>query len=325
MGAALVVRDDLEAADLRRLARRERDGRVAARLLAIAGVLDGMSRAAAARAAGMDRQTLRDWVIRFNAEGIAGLHDQPRPGRPARMDEGRAGGAQGDDPAWTRSGARRGLVLAHRRSVPPGRRAPGRELPPGRDAAAGQVASTCHGRRPGHVTRRPAGRRRSGSKRRYGSCQTHPPQVGSLHRRSDPMASVLSQAFFHDETAAYTKLESIVWPNGAVCPHCGCTDRMKRMGGTATRPGLYKCYACRKQSRVTVGTVFESSHVKLHQWLQAAYLMCSSKKGISSNQLARTLGVTVKTGWFMSHRLREAMTAGTLPPLGGEGAVVENR
>ncbi len=137
------------------------------------------------------------------------------------------------------------------------------------------------------------------------------------------MASVLSQAFFHDEAAAYTKLESIVWPNGAVCPHCGCTDRMKRMGGTATRPGLYKCYACRKQSRVTVGTVFESSHVKLHQWLQAAYLMCSSKKGISSNQLARTLGVTVKTGWFMSHRLREAMAAGTLPPMGGEGAIVE--
>ncbi len=137
------------------------------------------------------------------------------------------------------------------------------------------------------------------------------------------MASVLSQAFFHDEDAAYAKLESIVWPNGAVCPHCGCTDRMKRMGGTATRPGLYKCYACRKQSRVTVGTVFESSHVKLHQWLQAAYLMCSSKKGISSNQLARTLGVTVKTGWFMSHRLREAMASGTLPPMGGEGAVVE--
>ncbi len=137
------------------------------------------------------------------------------------------------------------------------------------------------------------------------------------------MASVLSQAFFHDETAAYAKLESIVWPNGAVCPHCGCTDRMKRMGGTATRPGLYKCYACRKQSRVTVGTVFESSHVKLHHWLQAAYLMCSSKKGISSNQLARTLGVTVKTAWFMSHRLREAMTAGKLPPMGGEGRTVE--
>ncbi len=137
------------------------------------------------------------------------------------------------------------------------------------------------------------------------------------------MASVLNQAFFQDEEAAYAKLESLVWPNGAVCPHCGSLDRMKKMGGKATRPGLYKCYACRKQSRVTIGTVFESSHVPLHVWLQAAYLMCSSKKGISSNQLARTLGVTVKTGWFMSHRLREAMTGGTLPPLGGAGKTVE--
>jgi transposase-like protein len=137
------------------------------------------------------------------------------------------------------------------------------------------------------------------------------------------MASVLNAAYFQDEAAAYAKLESLVWPNGPVCPHCGSIDRMKLMGGNATRPGLYKCYACRKQSRVTVGTVFESSHIKLHVWLQAAYLMCSSKKGISSNQLARTLDVTVKTGWFMSHRLREAMTAGTLPPMGGEGVTVE--
>jgi transposase-like protein len=127
------------------------------------------------------------------------------------------------------------------------------------------------------------------------------------------MASVLSAPHFQDETAAYAKLESLVWPNGPVCPHCGSTDRMKLMGGNATRPGLYKCYACRKQSRVTVGTVFESSHIKLHIWLQAAYLMCSSKKGISSNQLARVLGMTVKSAWFLSHRLREAMTAGTLP------------
>lgn len=75
---------------------------------------------------------------------------------------------------------------------------------------------------------------------------------------------------------------------------------------------------------MTIGTVFESSHVKLHVWLQAMYLLCSCKKGISSNQLARTLGVTVKTGWFMSHRLRETMTAGTaLPPMGGEGQTVE--
>lgn len=138
------------------------------------------------------------------------------------------------------------------------------------------------------------------------------------------MASVLNAPYFQDEDAAYEMLEGIVWPNGPVCPHCGSVDRMKKMGGTATRPGLYKCYACRKQSRVTVGTVFESSHIKLHQWLQAAYLICSSKKGISSNQMARALGVTVKTGWFITHRLRTAMMdGGSLPPMGGEGQIVE--
>ncbi len=88
MGAALAIRGDIEAAELRRLARQEQDGRVSARLLALANALDGMSREAAARAAGMDRQTLRDWVVRFNAEGTAGLRDQPRPGRPTRMTEG---------------------------------------------------------------------------------------------------------------------------------------------------------------------------------------------------------------------------------------------
>jgi transposase-like protein len=137
------------------------------------------------------------------------------------------------------------------------------------------------------------------------------------------MASVLNAPHFQDEHAAYAKLESLVWPHGPVCPHCGVMERMKLMLGKATRPGLYKCYACRKQSRVTVGTVFESSHIPLHIWLQAAYLICSSKKGISSNQLARVLGLTVKSAWFMSHRLREAMAGGKLPPMGGEGSVVE--
>jgi len=139
------------------------------------------------------------------------------------------------------------------------------------------------------------------------------------------MASVLNQPYFHDEEAAYAMLESIVWPLGPVCPHCGETKRTNKLQGAATRPGLRKCYACRKQFRVTVGTVFESSHIKLHQWLQAAYLMCSSKKGISSNQMSRTLGVTIKTGWFVTHRLRTAMADGNLPmpPMGGEGKVVE--
>ena len=84
--------------------------------------------------------------------------------------------------------------------------------------------------------------------------------------------------------------------------HCGEKERVGKMGGKATRVGLYKCYACRKQFNVKVGTIFESSHVKMHIWLQAFYLVAGSKKGISSNQLHRTLGVTLKTAWFMGHR-----------------------
>lgn len=139
------------------------------------------------------------------------------------------------------------------------------------------------------------------------------------------MGSALDQKWFYEEDAAYAMLEGIIWPNGPVCPHCGATDRMRPLHGKAHRPGLYKCYACRKQSRVTVGTVFESSHIELHKWLQAVYLMCSSKKGISSNQIARTLGVTVKTAWFMTHRIREAMRPNDAPlaPLGGNGEIVE--
>ncbi len=137
------------------------------------------------------------------------------------------------------------------------------------------------------------------------------------------MASVLSAPHFHDEEAAYAFLEARVWPNGPVCPHCGGVERISKMAGKSTRIGVYKCYQCRKQLTVKVGTVFEASHVPLHVWLQAVALLTSSKKGISSNQLHRTLGVTLKTAWFMSHRIREAMRNGSLSPLGGAGRVVE--
>lgn len=135
--------------------------------------------------------------------------------------------------------------------------------------------------------------------------------------------SVLSAKHFHDEEAAYKWVEARVWPNGPVCPHCSEAKRVSKMQGKATRIGLYKCYACRKQFRVTVGTVFEASHVPLHLWLQAFALLTSSKKGISTNQLHRTLGVTLKTAWFMSHRIRLAMAQHGLDPLGGAGKVVE--
>ena len=137
------------------------------------------------------------------------------------------------------------------------------------------------------------------------------------------MTSVLSDPRFHDEQAAYEWIEARIWPNGPVCPHCGGVERIGKMGGKSTRIGLYKCYQCRKPFTVKVGTVFEGSHVKMRHWLQAIYLIGSSKKGISSNQLHRTLGVTLKTAWFMAHRIREAMREGVLEPLGGMGKVVE--
>src|ERR1700736_1777964 len=137
------------------------------------------------------------------------------------------------------------------------------------------------------------------------------------------MKSVLSDKHFHNEAAAYTFVEARVWPNGPVCPHCSGVDRISKMGGKSTRLGVYKCYQCRKPFSVKVGTVFEASHVPMHFWFQAAFLMASSKKGVSSNQLHRTLGVTLKTAWFMSHRLREAMRVLKMDPIGGAGKFVE--
>jgi transposase-like protein len=135
--------------------------------------------------------------------------------------------------------------------------------------------------------------------------------------------SVLDAPHFHDEEAAYAYLEARIWPNGPVCPHCGGVDRVGKLKGKSTRIGVYKCYQCRKPFRATVNTVFESSHIPLRLWLQAVHLMASSKKGISSNQLHRTLGVTLKTAWFMSHRIRLAMKALGMEPMGGDGKVVE--
>ena len=146
--------------------------------------------------------------------------------------------------------------------------------------------------------------------------------------------SILSKPYFHDEAKAYEHLEGILWPNGAVCPHCGNTDKVYVLEGVKSKPtkknpegkermGLKKCGACRKQFTVTVGTVYESSHIPLHKWLQATYLMCSSKKGMSALQIQRTLEITYKSAWFMCHRIREAMTDGNVSPIGGQNKVVE--
>jgi transposase-like protein len=148
------------------------------------------------------------------------------------------------------------------------------------------------------------------------------------------MASVFTEAYFNNEDAAFAELERIVWPQGPVCPHCGNMGRIYSLTGVHSKPskkhpqglvrhGLRKCGECRAQFTVRKGTVFEDSPVPLHLWFQAAYLLCASKKGVSSNQLSRTLGVTLQTAWFMSHRLREAMRLGSLAPMGGAGSIVE--
>jgi len=136
--------------------------------------------------------------------------------------------------------------------------------------------------------------------------------------------SVLDGKQFHDDEAARAYLESIRWPNGPVCPHCGGFERINKLHGKSHRPGLYKCYDCRSQFTVTVGTLFERSRIPLHKWFQAVYFLCSSKKGMSSHQLHRMLEVTYKTAWFMTHRIREAMRDGTLAEkMGAGGGAVE--
>jgi transposase-like protein len=128
---------------------------------------------------------------------------------------------------------------------------------------------------------------------------------------------------FHSEAAAYAWVEGVLWPEGPICPRCKGTERIGKLNGKSTRAGVYKCYVCRKPFTVKVGTVFEDSHVPMRFWLQAMYMLCASKKGISSNQLHRMLGVDLKTAWFMSHRIREAMRVVGMEPMGGAGEVVE--
>jgi len=134
------------------------------------------------------------------------------------------------------------------------------------------------------------------------------------------MADELNNATFQNEAKARDWLEAQLWPDGPVCGHCGS---LSEATGISTRPGWYQCNACRKQFSVTVGTLFERSHIPLNKWLMAAFLICASKKGMSTRQLHRMLGISYKSTWFMMHRIREAMREGKFPALGGEGKFVE--
>jgi transposase-like protein len=135
--------------------------------------------------------------------------------------------------------------------------------------------------------------------------------------------SVFAAPHFNDEAAAYAYVEARIWANGRNCPHCGVIGKSGALTGKDDRIGLYKCYACRKKFTVKVGTIFEDSHIQMRDWLYAIHMICSSKKGFSANQLSRTLGITLKSAWFMGHRIREALRTGGLAPMGGDGQVVE--
>lgn len=138
--------------------------------------------------------------------------------------------------------------------------------------------------------------------------------------------SVLSKPYFHDEEQAFAYLESVLWADGAVCPHCGGTERLTKVKANPAkrvRYGLWRCGQCKGQFTVKIGTVFEHARIPLHKMLQAVYLMTSSKKGISAHQLHRVLEITYKSAWFLTHRIREAMREGSLAPFGQGGGAVE--
>lgn len=138
--------------------------------------------------------------------------------------------------------------------------------------------------------------------------------------------SVFDAPQFKSEEGAFAYVGAHLWPTGPVCPHCGNCDagRIRKMLGKTTRMGLYKCNECRKPFTVRMGTIFESSHLALHLWLQVIHLMCASKKGVSTRQIQRMLQCSMKTAWFLTHRIREAMRSGDLDvPFGSGGTPVE--
>jgi len=133
----------------------------------------------------------------------------------------------------------------------------------------------------------------------------------------------LTNPIFTDPDAARAHFEAIRWPGGAYCPYCGQFDTVKPLGGKSMGPGWYHCKDCRRKFTAAVGSIYERSHIPMTKWLLATHLMCASKKGVSTHQLHRMLGLPYKTAWFMAHRIREGMRELNPPPTGGEGKTIE--
>jgi transposase-like protein len=137
------------------------------------------------------------------------------------------------------------------------------------------------------------------------------------------MTCDLTNPAFTDENEARKFLEASRWPDGPVCPFCGQIATVSPLGGNSMGPGWYYCSDCQDKFTVRVGTLYERSHIPLHKWLLATHLVVASKKGMSSLQLSRMLGITYKSAWFMCHRIREGMAPKKPGPIGGENKVVE--
>ena len=140
-----------------------------------------------------------------------------------------------------------------------------------------------------------------------------------VHFDADEINLIKLARDYSDNDKARGLLESLRWPEGPICPHCKATEIYKltarKKSKAPVRKGVYKCAQCRKQFTVTVGTVFEDSHIQIAVWMQAIFILCSSKKAISAHQLHRMLGITYKSAWFMAHRIRYAMGTGPLAQL----------
>ncbi len=155
--------------------------------------------------------------------------------------------------------------------------------------------------------------------------------MNRMEKDPDELNLVRLAQEYSDETNARELLEKMRWPNGVICPHCGNHKEKpiyklapKASSTTPARKGVHKCGACRKQFTVTVGTVFEGSHIEISKWLMAIFILCSSKKSISANQISRMLDMQYKSAWFMMHRIRFAMMAdGESPKLNGTVEVDE--
>jgi len=137
--------------------------------------------------------------------------------------------------------------------------------------------------------------------------------------------SDLSRPEFHDPDKAREWLETELWPDGPVCPHCGSVNNATRLHGKAHRPGVYQCNEaeCREQFTVTVGTLYERSKIPLNKWLAATHLLMASKKGMSALEIGRLLGISKKSSWFLCHRIRESLRGNDGTALGGQGETVE--